>query len=98
MTKLRDHLAATIGAKLDRPVERDHETDRERYDVDGVLYDVETVNVRSPEGELEPEVHVFRVEPLAEGLAEVAANGGTCPTCGRPMGRHSRRVRIDPEG
>lgn len=97
MSKLAEHLQKVVGGKPGKPLEKDHETDRERYEIDGQVYDVETVNVRLPETrELAAEMHVFLVEPLSDGHGEVFANDGSCPTCGRAMGRTTRRTRIYP--
>ena len=97
MSELAQHLQKVVGGKAGKPIEVDHETDRERYEIGGQIYDVETVNVRLPETrEVAQERHVFIVEPLSAGHGDVFANEGVCPTCGRPMGRTTRRTRIYP--
>lgn len=89
------HLADLL--ELDRAdltlVESDG--DRRRY-IAGDLntYDVEPVNYRDPETrELKTRLRVAIVLPVDEAAAGLDADG-TCPTCGRPRARATRRHEV----
>jgi hypothetical protein len=96
-----DHLAKFLGVKSRKSfepelVEFDHETDRERYRVDGVTYDVETVNVRE-RGKQVARQRVYVVVPIDRGAVGLGADN-VCPTCGRPRARAHRRFEVDDAG
>lgn len=94
------HLAQFLGLRKLEDVgdatDWDHETDRERYSVDGIVYDVETVQVRSG-GEVEPVQKVYIVVPVDADARDLGPDG-VCPTCGRPRARAFRRYEAEDAG
>jgi len=90
------HLAELLG--LDRAsltlVESDPESGRRRYLADDLnTYDVEPFQRRGDDGELETALKVAVVLPIDEHAVGLDADG-TCPTCGRPRARATRRHEV----